>query len=70
MRMEDEISGLLNKQQAAKYLGVSVSKLEDLMNLRDLPFYKLGPANKKGVAVRFKLRDLDRWLESCLVRSQ
>lgn len=54
---------LLNEKEAAFYLGVSVSLLRQLRTRSYpskadfLPFYKIGRS------VRYRLEDLDEWLE-------
>ena len=49
---------LLDKGDAAKYLGLSVRTVDYYIQKRLLPFYKIG-----GKTVRFKLSDLDAALE-------
>jgi excisionase family DNA binding protein len=49
---------LLDKTEAAKYLGLSVRTVDYYIQKRLLPFYKIG-----GKTVRFRLSDLDAALE-------
>jgi len=49
---------LLDKSEAAKYLGLSVRTVDYYIQKRLLPFYKIG-----GKTVRFRLSDLDAALE-------
>ena len=56
---------LLTTKEAARYLGVSASFLErDRWAGAKIPFIKLGSR-----AVRYKLDELDRYIESRLRRS-
>lgn len=56
---------LLNTQQAAEFLGVSVAFLErDRWAGARVPFIKVGSR-----AVRYKQSDLDQYIESCRQRS-
>jgi len=55
---------LLNTQQAAEFLGVSVAFLErDRWAGARVPFIKVGSR-----AVRYKQSDLDQYIESCRQR--
>jgi predicted DNA-binding transcriptional regulator AlpA len=56
---------LLNTQQAAEYLGVSVAFLErDRWAGARVPFIKIGSR-----AVRYQLNDLEQYVQSCRRRS-
>lgn len=56
---------LLNTQQAAEFLGVSVAFLErDRWAGARVPFIKVGSR-----AVRYKQADLDQYIDSCRQRS-
>ena len=56
---------LLNTQQAAEFLGVSIAFLErDRWAGARVPFIKVGSR-----AVRYQLNDLERYIESCRRRS-
>lgn len=56
---------LLNTQQAAEFLGVSVAFLErDRWAGARVPFIKVGSR-----AVRYKQSDLDQYIEACRQRS-
>lgn len=56
---------LLNTQQAAEFLGVSVAFLErDRWAGARVPFIKVGSR-----AARYKQSDLDQYIESCRQRS-
>jgi excisionase family DNA binding protein len=49
---------LLDKREAATYLGLSPRTIDYYIQKRLLPFYKIG-----GKTVRFRLSDLDAALE-------
>lgn len=53
-------SGLLNREQAAAYLSVASQTLAVWASSgrHDLPYIRVGRA------VRYRIRDLDAWLES------
>jgi excisionase family DNA binding protein len=53
---------LVNVQQAAQYLAVSVSTLYGWVYQRRIPFVKVGRA------LRFDVSDLDRFIESNRIR--
>lgn len=56
---------LLNTQQAAEFLGVSVAFLErDRWAGARVPFIKVGSR-----AVRYKQSDLDQYIDACRQRS-
>ena len=56
---------LLNTTQAARYLGLSKAFLErDRWAGAKVPFIKIGSR-----AVRYRLRDLERYIESCIRKS-
>ena len=61
-----EADSLLNKKQAARYLGVSGGTLERLMR-GGLPYIKL--TSGAAGAVRFQIADLADFVESRRVRS-
>jgi excisionase family DNA binding protein len=46
-------------KKAAAYLGMSVAFLRKAVRLRKVPFARVG-----SKAIRFRLADLDRWLEA------
>jgi len=48
-------------KSAAAYLGISQSKLYQMVSRREIPFYKVGGK------ILFKREDLDAYLESCRV---
>jgi len=52
------VDGYIRKKDAARYLGISVRALSNLMHQRKVPFTKLGKR-----MVRFKLSDLDRAMD-------
>jgi excisionase family DNA binding protein len=56
---------LMNKADLMKYLSVSRATVDRLMK-SGLPYIKLDPGKRGGV--RFKRRDIDRWLESRTVK--
>ncbi len=51
-------SGLLTPQQAADYLGIKLSTIYSLCMRKTIPFVKIGKLN------RFRMQDLNRWIES------
>ncbi|SEK98549.1 helix-turn-helix transcriptional regulator [Nitrosovibrio tenuis] len=56
---------LLNTSQAARYLGLSKAFLErDRWAGAKVPFIKIGSR-----AVRYRLQDLERYIESCIRKS-
>lgn len=56
---------LLNTAQAAKYLGISIAFLErDRWAGAKIPFIKIGSR-----AVRYRLRDLDAYIQTRLRKS-
>lgn len=58
-----EPQSLLNEHQAAKYLGVSVSTLQQRRFRGRLPKYL-----KIGKSVRYPVADLQDFIDSCRVR--
>lgn len=46
-------------KQAASHVGMSVAFMRKAVRQRRIPFVRVG-----GKALRFRLSDLDRWLES------
>jgi excisionase family DNA binding protein len=52
---------LLNIEHAAAHIGRNMSFVRRLVARRELPFFKIGGA------LRFDLRDLDRYVDSCRV---
>ncbi|MDR0533101.1 MAG: helix-turn-helix domain-containing protein [Verrucomicrobiales bacterium] len=60
--MTDQIERLLNKNEAAKFLGIAVRTLDHWMQQRKIPFHKIGTARKS--IVRFKLADLEELLRA------
>ena len=48
----------LNSRELARYLGLCEPTVRDWVRLKKVPFYKLGKA------VRFDLREIEKWLES------
>ncbi len=54
---------LLDIQQAADHLGRNVSFVRRLVSRREVPHFKIGGA------LRFDIRDLDRFLEACRVEA-
>lgn len=53
--------GLLDKNQAAKLIGIHPRTLDLWQNQRRIPFIKLGPG-RRGL-VRFRRADLERFLQ-------
>ncbi len=63
--MKNGLQGLLNTRQAANYLGVSVAWLErERWVAGRVPFVRVG-----NRAVRYKLEDLDQYVERRTMRS-
>ena len=54
---------LLTIKEASDYLGISVKGLYNMVNRRELPFYKIGKR------VRFDMKQLDEWIEKHKVES-
>ena len=54
---------LLTIKEASEYLGISVKGLYNMVNRRELPFYKIGKR------VRFDMKQLDEWIEKHKVES-
>jgi excisionase family DNA binding protein len=52
---------LLSKADLMKYLSISRTTVDRLMK-SGLPYLKLDPGRRGGV--RFRRKDIDRWLES------
>jgi predicted DNA-binding transcriptional regulator AlpA len=60
-----QTTALLNTAQAALYLGLSKAFLErDRWAGAKVPFIKIGSR-----AVRYRLQDLERYIESCIRKS-
>ena len=63
----EQSSSLLKKPEAAAYLKISQRTLDNWIQLRRVPYYKLG--NGKNASVRFKRADLDMMLDQYRVDS-
>lgn len=50
--------GLLTPQQAADYLGIKLSTIYSMCMRREIPFAKIGRLN------RFRMSDLEKWIEA------
>jgi predicted DNA-binding transcriptional regulator AlpA len=61
--VEDRQSAMLNEHQVARYLSISVGTVRRWRLFRNGPQYL-----KIGAAVRYRQRDVDRWLDSRNVR--
>lgn len=59
------IDGLLDSDEAAKYLGISRRALRDFCNRGAITYIKLDYRNK-----RFRLSDLEAFLESRTMRAK
>ena len=57
-KIVEVVGGLLTPQQAADYLGIKLSTIYGMCMRRQIPFCKIGKLN------RFRLQDLNKWLES------
>ncbi len=55
-----EEDAILDKQALAEYLKISVAQINRLVSNNEIPFIKL--RDGKASAVRFRKRDIDRWL--------
>lgn len=53
-----ESHGLLTPQQAADYLGIKLSSIYSLTMKKAIIFAKIGRL------IRFRIADLDKWIES------
>ena len=53
-----ESGNLLTPQQAADYLGIKLSTIYSLCMRKTIPFVKIGRLN------RFRMQDLNKWIES------
>lgn len=53
-----ESGNLLTPQQAADFLGIKLSTIYSLCMRKTIPFCKIGKLN------RFRLSDLNRWVEN------
>jgi len=53
-----ESGNLLTPQQAADFLGIKLSTIYSLCMKKAVPFIKIGKLN------RFRMQDLNRWIES------
>jgi len=56
------VGGLRSRQEAAAYLGISPDTLKKWTTQRRIPFVKLGGA------VRYRLSDLDAYIEAHVVK--
>ena len=54
--------GWIGLEKASRYLDVPVSTLRQWARFRDIPY------SKEGKRLLFRVRDLDKWLESRAVR--
>lgn len=54
----DRVVGLLTPQQAADYLGIKLSTIYSMCMRHQIPFCKIGRLN------RFRVSDLNKWIES------
>ena len=54
---ETQLSGFLNIQEIASYLGIKVSTIYALVERRGIPHYRVGRL------VRFKKPEVDQWME-------
>ncbi len=53
-----EAGNLLTPQQAADFLGIKLSTIYSLCMRKTIPFCKIGRLN------RFRIQDLNKWIES------
>jgi excisionase family DNA binding protein len=56
---------LWSKADLMRYLSVSRATVDRLMK-SGLPYFKLDPGKRGGV--RFKRRDVDRWIEAKIIK--
>ncbi len=49
---------LIDAQQLATYLGISIETIYAWTSMKQIPYYKVGRI------VRFDLNEIDKWLES------
>lgn len=57
---------ILTLEEAADYLRFSPDYLRDLMRRQQVPYYRMGKADSKGVkgSIRFRRSKLDAWINS------
>lgn len=60
----------MSRAEAAKYLGISVRKLDILRKQGEIRASQLGEPGKPGVLVRYAKRDLDSFMEHYRVSPQ
>ena len=58
MQTNSEKRHLMSIQEAADYLGISLHTLYGWVNMKKLPYYKIGRF------VKFDIKDLNVWIES------
>ena len=68
--VDNSISDVLTRQEAANYLRISLRKLDYLSHSGQIPYVKMGPRKVKGVRVLFRKRDLDAYVEKHLVAAK
>ena len=61
------LENLLNKKEAARYLGIAQRTLDSYLLRRKIPYYKLGLGRTAGI--RFKRADLEAALEKYRVEA-
>lgn len=64
LKTVEVIGGLLTPQQAANYLGIKLSTIYSMCMRRQIPFIKIGKLN------RFRIQDLNRWIEAHIQESK
>lgn len=56
---------ILNAQQAAEYLGITLDTLRQKVQRRELPHFRM--SDKPNGHLRFRQSDLDAWIDARLV---
>jgi excisionase family DNA binding protein len=59
---------LMTKAEVMAFLRISKRTLDKLMGNHEIPFFKLSPGRRGGV--RFRRQDIDKWLESKLIKQR
>lgn len=61
---------LVNIADAAEYLGTSERHIRRLVDERRIPYVKLGGDERSMAPLRFKLVDLDAWIDQHRVAAE
>jgi excisionase family DNA binding protein len=55
---------MLNSQELAQRLGISINKISLLVRNEGLPFIRLGYREGKGERRRYRMSDVRKWMKS------